>query len=84
MGGTSTMKHSGASGAMQRVKCRTGGRSPLCGVGMRSVPPRAGGPGEDRHLTRVGAQYAQGCWWGALPPTGCPAASERGLNVRTT
>ena len=84
MGGTSTMKHSGASCAMQRVKCRTGGRS-LDG----EVPAQAGGPprgpGEERHLTRGMAQYAQGCWWGRFyTPTGCPAASERGFNVRTT
>lgn len=56
--------------------------APRAGCAVRRAA--TGGPGEDRHLTRVGAQYAQGCWWGALPPTGCPAASERGFNVRTT
>ena len=52
--------------------CRASGRGPR-------------GPGEERHLTRGMAQYAQGCWWGRFyTPTGCPAASERGFNVRTT
>lgn len=36
---------------------------------------RMGGPGEDRYLTRVGPQYAPGCWWGVLFPP--PAASRR-------
>ncbi len=80
MGGASTMKHSGASGAMQRVKCRTGGRSPdgwMHPAGMRHRQ----GPGEDRHLTRGMAQYAQGCWWGRFyTPTGCPAASGKGFS----
>ena len=84
MGGTSTMKHSGASGDMQRVKCRTGGRS-LVGMAAARAAGAPRGPGEDRHLTRGMSQYAQGCWWGRFyTPTGCPAASERGLNVRTT
>ena len=84
MGGASTMKHSGASGAMQRVKCRTGGRS-LVGMAAARAAGAPRGPGEDRHLTRGMAQYAQGCWWGRFhTPTGCPAASGKGFNVRTT
>ena len=46
MGGTSTMKHSGASGAMQRVKCRTGSRSRSGGC-----VPQGRAPGPDRVRT---------------------------------
>ena len=73
MGGSSP-RQPGASGAMQRVKCRTGGRSPNRGMYPEGMRPLSG-PGEERHLIRGMAQYAQGCWWGALSPTGCPAAS---------
>ena len=60
---------------MERVKCRTGGRSPA------GRSPRRGGtqpgPGEERHFTRAMSQYAPGCWWGCfLPP---PAAPRRAM-----
>lgn len=83
--GVSTLKASRSGSALRSVSSAgPEAAAPCAGWGCGASPPRAGGPGEDRHLTRVGAQYAQGCWWGALPPTGCPAASERGFNVRTT
>lgn len=81
MGG-STLKASRSGSALRSVSSA----GPEAAAPARRTRKRApyGGPGEDRHLTRVGAQYAQGCWWGALPPTGCPAASERGFNVQPT
>ena len=80
--GVSTLKASRSGSALRSVSSA----GPEAAAPARRTRKRApyGGPGEDRHLTRVGAQYAQGCWWGALPPTGCPAASERGFNVGTT
>lgn len=63
---------------LERVKCRTAGRSRPSGGGVRSAPPRGGGPGEERHLTRVRTQYAAGCWWGwFLTPTGCPRGERK-------
>lgn len=84
MGGTSTI-----SIPMRPALCSVSSAGPeaaaLAGgcVPQGRAPGR--GPGEDRHLTRGMAQYAQGCWWGRFyTPTGCPAASERGFNVQPT
>ncbi len=80
--GVSTRKAFRSGSALRSVSSD----GPEAAAPARRTRKRApyGGPGEDRRLTRVGAQYAPGCWWGALSPTGCPAASERGFNVRTT
>ena len=80
--GVSTRKAFRSGSALRSVSSD----GPEAAAPARRTRKRApyGGPGEDRRLIRVGAQYAQGCWWGALSPTGCPAASERGFNVRTT
>lgn len=67
--------------------CSVSSAGPEAAAGPPDAPQarRRGGPGEDRHLTRGTAQYAQGCWWGWVHnPTGCPAASERRFDVRTT
>ena len=49
--------------------CSVSGAGPEAAAPARRTRKRApyGGPGEDRHLTRVTAQYAPGCWWGVQP-----------------
>ena len=59
---------------LERVKCRTGGRSP-----RRTAERNAGGPGEDRRLMRVWRHMLQAGGWGVLfPPSRLPRG-ERGV-----
>ena len=66
---------------MERVKCRTGGRSPA-----GRAPRRGGtqpGPGEERHFTRAMSQYAPGCWWGGFKPHRLPRGERSVLSEKT-
>lgn len=58
---------------LERVKCRTGGRSP-----SRTAERSAWGPGEDRHLMRVWRHMLQAGGWGCFSPSRLPRG-ERGV-----
>ena len=75
MGGSSPRNNPMRVRAMQRVKCRTGGRSPLGVASACGGGPNGTGRGAPLD-TRNGAIRSGVLVGGLFTPTGCPAASD--------